>query len=362
MKKILFYFGGFASVGGIETFCKNLLDYLKMKEFDCTILCWGADSPLLEFLKQRKISIVCSPWRWGCRWNLPDRILLPLGIQQIKRADIVLFGKLFPLKILQKLRSRAASQTRFVYITPYKPMPPPNSLEKLKILDSLNCFDRILVQAQDFKYDLQEIGYQKSIDVIPYITERYNSPQALPDMSEIKIGFLGRLVEDKNLPLLLESFKQFCQKYAKPSSLYIFGEGHLRRSLEQQSEELGLNGSVYFHGNIPNREIQKAISSCHLFAFSSSLEGQCLAALEILAGGRPIVATDVGAFSDILSDARLGELVVNATSNQFSEGLLKIAQAIGNRTISPETIYSAYLERYDPQVIGDRYVRVLSSL
>jgi hypothetical protein len=49
--EILFYFGGFAPVGGIETFSKNLLGYLQSKHHNCTLLCWGEKSPLLESIK-----------------------------------------------------------------------------------------------------------------------------------------------------------------------------------------------------------------------------------------------------------------------------------------------------------------------
>jgi glycosyltransferase involved in cell wall biosynthesis len=370
--KILFYFGGFAPIGGIETFCKNLLSYLQTRGYDCTLLCWGKKSPLLQFIQQAKVQIVRSPWHWGCRWNLPDWMLLSIGLQQVKHADIVLFGKLFPLRILKWLRAKSGSRTRFVYITPYRPLQPKTAVEKSRILEAFNLFDVIFVQSVSFVNELYSIGYQGRSEVIPYIPQKPGKIKPFPPKENLKIGFLGRLVKAKNISLLLRSFHRLQDKYLRKSgsedreksqpSLHLFGDGYLRQELEQLAQHLGIAASVVFHGSVPNGEIEEAIASCHLFAFSSRSEGQCLAALEILACGRPIVATDAGALPDILSDSRLGRLVPAANHENFAAKLMEVVKLINEQSISPETIRSAYLERYEPERVGDRYRELLISL
>ncbi|MEA5503152.1 glycosyltransferase [Halotia wernerae UHCC 0503] len=369
--KILFYFGGFAPIGGIETFCKNLLCYLQSHNYDCQLVCWGQNSHLLQYIEQAKVKIVRNPWQWGCRWNVPDWLLLPLGIEQIKQSNIVLFGKLLPIKILKILKLQIGNSTKFVYITPYRPLVPTTTTQKKQLLDVLNLFDLILVQASAFTEDLRKIGYQGRVKVISYIPQDTGNLKPLPPNEELKIGFLGRLVEDKNIPLLLEAFRYFQDKYLQSSiadnkqqqtSLHLFGDGHLREQLEQLAETLGIASSVVFHGTIPNQEVENVIASCHLFAFTSRTEGQCLAALEILGCGRPIVATDVGALPDILSDSRLGKIVKSTNPNEFADKLMKIAKLIEQQSISPEMIRSAYLERYAPENVGDRYKKILNSL
>lgn len=370
--KILFYFGGFAPVGGIETFSKNLLGYLQAKNYNCTLLCWGQKSPLLESIKQVKVSIIRSTWRWGCQWNLPDWMLLPGGLQQVQQADVVLFNKLFPLRLVKLIRSLASSGKRFVYITPYRPLPPKTFVERRRILEVLNLFDLILVQSSSFIGDLHNIGYQGRIEVIPLIPHTPGKIKPLPLQENLKIGFLGRLVEDKNILLLLESFRRFQNKYLKEfsledwanyqPSLHLFGDGHLRQELEQVAQKLNIASSVIFHGSVPNSQVEDVIASCHLFAFTSRLEGQCLAALEILSCGRPIVATDVGALPDILSDSRLGRLVSYANPENFANRLMEVVKLIYEQSITPETIRAAYLERYEPKDIGDHYSSLLNSL
>lgn len=370
--KILFYFGGFAPVGGIETFCKNLLCYLQTKNYDCRLICWGANSPLLQSIEQAKVKIIRTSWRWGCQWNLPDWLLLSSGFKQVKEADIVILGKLFPYNILKQLRLQFGHNTKFVYITPYQPLLPTTSKEKINLLETLNLFDLILVQASAFIDDLRQIGYQDRIEVICYIPHQPGNCKPLPPTEQLKIGFLGRLVEDKNIPLLLEAFYSFHERYLQASttegrqqqkpSLHLFGDGHLREQLEQLAEKLGIASSVIFHGSICNSEIEGAIASCHMFAFTSRIEGQCLAALEILGCGRPIVATDVGALPDILSDSRLGKIVESANPNNFADCLMEMGKLIEQQSISPEIIRSAFLERYTPEKVGKGYEEIFNSL
>jgi glycosyltransferase involved in cell wall biosynthesis len=326
--KILFYFGGFVPVGGIETFCKNLLCYLQTRNYDCRLVCWGSKSGLLQSIENAKVRIVHIFWRWGCRWNMPDWLLLPVSLPEVKQADIIIFGKLFPIAILKQLRLQARQQTKFVYITPYRPVVPSTTQEKKLLLETLNYFDIILGQASIFQGDLRQIGYQGRIETIPYIPHQPHSLKPFPAKDGLKIGFLGRLVEDKNIPLLLEAFGCFQEKYLQTlaianeqskSTLHLFGNGHLRQELEKLAESLGIKSSVIFHGSISHTEIEEAIASCHMFAFTSRAEGQCLAALEILGCGRPIVATDAGALPDILSDSRLGIIVPSVNPNEFAD-------------------------------------------
>lgn len=369
--KILFYLGGFAPIGGIETFCKHLLTYLCRKNYSCTLVCWGQKSSLLQSIKQAKIKVIRTPWRWGCRWKIPDWLLLPTGLQHIKQADIVLFGKLFPIEILNRLKSHASPHTIFVYITPYQPLPPTAEQEKKQLLKVLNVFDLILVQTTVFQQNLRQIGYQRQIEVVPLISQNFGNSKPFPQREQLRIGFLGRLVEDKNIPLLIEAFHYFQNKYLqifinedeklqKPS-LHLFGDGYLRQQLEQQVDQLGIKSSVIFHGNIHTSDIENVISSCHIFAFTSRIEGQCLAALEILSCGRPIVATNVGALPDILSDKRLGRIVKYSNYIDFADTLIEMTKLIQKEHISPETIRAAYLERYNPEIIGSSYDRILSS-
>lgn len=366
--RILFYFGGFAPVGGIETFCKNLLCYLQPRKYDVSLVCWGKKSPLIEKIADAGIKVLRSPWKWGSVWKLPDWVLLPFGINEVKKAEIIIFGKYLPLSVLNQIKKQARPNTRFVFVTPYRPIPPKDQAKRNLFLQEHSVFDLIIVQASEFERDLRKLGYKGEVATIPYITQEEGAVLPYPQSEEFKIGFLGRFVEDKNLPLLLRAFKVFKEKHLgdglnKPTpTLHMFGDGVLKNDLIDLCSELEISSSVFFYGAVANSEIKKHVSSCHLFAFSSNIEGQCLAALEILSYGRPIVATEAGAFPDILSDERLGKLVKNATPENFAHALFEMFSMVEKNEISPGLVYNAYMEKYSPMKIGVAYENLFNKI
>ncbi len=76
---------------------------------------------------------------------------------------------------------------------------------------------------------------------------------------------------------------------------------------------------------------------------------------------RPIVATEAGAFPEILNDTCLGRLVQSANPENFADGILDVINLINQQSIVPKTIRSAYLERYEPEKLGDHYIEILNS-
>jgi glycosyltransferase involved in cell wall biosynthesis len=361
--QVLFYMGGFSPTGGIETFCKNLLSYFQLNGYSSQLVCWGILSPLISALKEQSIVVRRNFWRWGCKWNLPDWLLLPIGIQAVKQANVVILNKLFPYAILKILRSQAKPKTKFIYITPYKPEAPTSPQEKQDISKSLNIFDVILVQSNSFVKNLQDSDYKGKIEVVPLITSLKGTIKPLLSKKTLQIGFLGRLVQDKNVSLLLEAFAYLKKNSHNnmPITLNLFGDGYLRKNLEELACGLGIEKFVVFHGNISNNQVSDAIASCHLFVFTSINEGQCLAALEILSSGRPLVATDAGALPEILSDSRLGRLV-EFTPESIAMGILEVANLLRHDIMTPENICSAYLERFNPEKVGHRYIEIINSL
>lgn len=74
--------------------------------------------------------------------------------------------------------------------------------------------------------------------------------------------------------------------------------------------EAGLSGRVRFVSGLPDAELAALLGSAQLVAVPSRYEGFSLPAVEALACGTPVVASDVGALPELLGgDGRCGELV-----------------------------------------------------
>jgi glycosyltransferase involved in cell wall biosynthesis len=123
--------------------------------------------------------------------------------------------------------------------------------------------------------------------------------------------------------------------------------------------DLGVANRVRFHGAIPQRAVPAAIDSCHAFAFTSTTEGQCLAALEILARGRPILASSVGALPDILSEPALGSILKDMHPRCYAEALRSVVQSARKKSIDYQHTRDQYAKRVADDAILDCYERLL---
>ena len=82
---------------------------------------------------------------------------------------------------------------------------------------------------------------------------------------KISLLYVGRLAKEKNLSLLIESFKRLNQKYEKKIELIITGDGQELKSLQQELPE-NVIFTVFKSG--PN--LSQIYASVDIFAFSFS--------------------------------------------------------------------------------------------
>lgn len=356
---IAFIQGGFSAVGGIEVFAGELMLALNSGGFQAELFCWDAaldnENPALDQLINRGIVVNRIGWRWGCRWGLPDRIMVFQNRSRLRDADVLVLGKLLHPSVHRRLRDLGK---KMILITPYRPGEIWSKSCSERLL--LNSFDLIIVQAPSFEGDLRDLGYEGKVVVIPLIPPDVQPSSSWPANPPLRIGFLGRLVPDKNLEYLFQAFRILREK-GIVAELHLYGDGPDRLKLVRCAAEMHMAAQVEFHGVQSRAEIPTAIDSCRVFAFSSRTEGQCLAALEILSRGRPIVATPVGAFPEILKDERLGGLAPLDDPNTFAYVLEAVCTGGRRGAGSASSIQDAYYERFPRQQIVSEYLRTLGS-
>ena len=111
---------------------------------------------------------------------------------------------------------------------------------------------------------------------------------------------VGRLVEQKNHELAIRAITQ-----VPGATLAIVGDGALRPQLERLAAELGAN--VIFTG--VRRDARALMGAADVVVMPSHWEGLPLSALEALASGTPLVATDVRGLRELVTDGENALLV-----------------------------------------------------
>lgn len=128
---------------------------------------------------------------------------------------------------------------------------------------------------------------KKSKVILNPVREEVFDIQRLPETG--RIVSIGRLDEQKNQMLLIESFKEVLETNNN-ARLYIYGEGKLRDTLTNKINSEGLQDSVFLCGYF--KDIVEVLSKTEIFVLSSNYEGLPNALMEALAAGVPCISTD----------------------------------------------------------------------
>lgn len=111
----------------------------------------------------------------------------------------------------------------------------------------------------------------------------------------LRLLFVGRLSPQKNLARLLRALTLV----RRPVLLDVVGDGEQRRQLAETVQRQG-NPVVRFHGRLDGAALLRRYEQADLFVLPSDREGMSLAALEAMAAGLPVLATDVPGNTELL--------------------------------------------------------------
>ena len=107
-----------------------------------------------------------------------------------------------------------------------------------------------------------------------------------------------------------------------PSVLVMVGDGPDRVHAEAEARELGLQEKVFFLGKI--EAVAPLLAGADLFLLPSASESFGLSALEALACGVPVVATNVGGLPEVIREGETGMLCGVGDVDAMSEAAIAI--------------------------------------
>lgn len=125
-------------------------------------------------------------------------------------------------------------------------------------------------------------------------------------------GCVASLTPVKNHADLLKAFAMALYNNKNSDSikdvyLILVGNGPLEPELKVRAAQLGIERRVIFLGR--RNDVQKILQALDLFILNSKTEGMSYAILEAMATGVPVIATNVGANTDLVERNAEGYLV-----------------------------------------------------
>jgi D-inositol-3-phosphate glycosyltransferase len=171
------------------------------------------------------------------------------------------------------------------------------------------------------------------------------------------ILFVGRIDPLKGLGNMIQAMTRL-DNTLSPELVIVGGDEYSReefRSLQALAAELGIQEKVVFRGSVEQDKLPLFYSAADVCVIPSYYESFGLVALESLACGTPVVATDVGDMKNVLKDRISGSVIENNTPDVLARAVSEnlCAQEKGDAI----TFRRASIMKYSWSTIADNMVR-----
>lgn len=170
----------------------------------------------------------------------------------------------------------------------------------------------------------------------------YRSPK-----EKIKRLFCAaRLSPEKGLAFAIEALKLLIDK-GYDLELRLAGGGPSKAHLEALTSQLGIVDRVHFLGFLTEDEIISELQSSDLFVLPSFVEGIPVSAMEAMAVGVPVIATNIAGTSELIEDGKSGILIRPSDSQALAQAVTKMIENYEFRMRATELARRKVVDEFD---------------
>ncbi|MCJ2377681.1 glycosyltransferase family 4 protein [Vibrio sp. ZSDZ34] len=197
------------------------------------------------------------------------------------------------------------------------------------MVSKISFSDFVVAVCQDMKNDFKRM-YPGNIKLLHCGVKTETFPLASKTTSEeLRLVFVGRLVETKGVHYLLEALHSLKHQFL--FTLDIIGDGEQKVQLEQQMEQLGLSSRVRFlgvrphHWVIENLQHYDCLVAPFCFSETGCVDTGPLVLKEAMAAATPVITTNIMGCKEIVTE-NSGFLVDEKDTQQLASAIRKFAK------------------------------------
>jgi len=166
------------------------------------------------------------------------------------------------------------------------------------------------------------------------------------------IGLGVRLEEQKGIIYLLRALP-IIKREIPGITLVVAGKGSLENYLKSEAKNLGIGDDVMFVG--PRLDMPELLKLFDLYVLPSLWEGLPMVLLEAMAAGCPIIATNVGGNSSVITHGRNGSLISPCDPNNLASEITRI---LTDRKLKDSYIrqgYEIFNKKFSAEIMTKQY-------
>jgi glycosyltransferase involved in cell wall biosynthesis len=297
----------------VGAYQKKLEEMARLPELELTVVVppyWRDERGVLELERQHTAGYELVVERMAFNGNFHLHFYPGLG-KQIRsvRPDLVHIDEepynLATAHALWLARRAGAKSLFFSWQNLMRRYPLPFRMIERYVLSNA---DYAIVGNQESSQVWRAKGYQGRLAVIPQfgVDPELFTPAPRPRGRGFVIGYVGRLVEQKGVDLLLEALSGLEGTWRA----YILGSGPEREALRSQAQSLRLANRVSFDEQIPSGQMPAYYHQLDALVVPSRTRpnwkeqfGRVI--VEAMACGVPVIGSDSGEIPNVIGDAGL---------------------------------------------------------
>ena len=168
-----------------------------------------------------------------------------------------------------------------------------------------------------------------------------------PPKKQIKRLFCAaRLSPEKGLTFAIEALRLLIDK-GYDLELRLAGGGPSKAHLEALTSQLGVADRVHFLGFLTDDEIIGELQNSDLFVLPSFVEGIPVSAMEAMAVGVPVIATNIAGTSELIEDGNSGILIRPSDSQALAKAVIRMIEDYEFRLRATELARRKVVDEFD---------------
>lgn len=281
----------------------------------------------------------------------------PSGIGFLKDSVLVLLLKLFNKKIIFHIHGKGVN-------TYYQSLPRLFKFYYRLIFNNVSIIllSDILKKDLDFKKNINDIYFVNN-----GIKSQYLNKSKIKNKNNypLKILFFSNIQESKGIFDLLNAIPSLKKKYGKSVNYILAGDSesdNLIKKIEELIHDNSIEDVVKLVGPKYKKDKEKLFASADIFIHPTLNDCFPLVLLEALKFGLPIVTTNEGAISDIVTDRINGLIVKKNCPSDISENLSELIENENLRSEMSEKNKKKFIKNFTSKTMEENLVEVFEEV
>lgn len=193
---------------------------------------------------------------------------------------------------------------------------------------------RVIINSEYMKNEVKHVFQlpDDKLHVIPNGVDMFKFSQTKRDIKFRKnyasdeekiIFFVGRIVNEKGVHILIDAAPKIIQTYNK-IKFVVVGQGPELEALKTKVYTMNISDKVIFTGYVSDEELLKLYKCSDIAVFPSLYEPFGIVALEAMVAGIPVVVSDTGGLGSIVEHRVTGMKAYAGNSNSLADCIIEL--------------------------------------